>query len=210
LIASRLLGLYPVSHRTRLFVLPYLALLLGMLVEDVARRFLTPAVQAALLAIAVGFAAAAIANQVIQHRDRPEEDFAAAVPFLERHIAPGDVLLVHAASKEGFLLYSAMNGWQSTAIFGDTGWPCCVPGKDGRPGVSTGKAVLADLDSKIPPAFFGRIWLLYSTRPTHWSYVGLDEGDLWRKHVWERGCPPGPYLRFENLAVSPMICAAAK
>jgi hypothetical protein len=210
LAVSGALSWYPVSHRTRLFALPCLALLVAMVVEDAARRVLTPAVETAVLAIAVGFAAAAVANQVIQQRDRPEENFAAAVPFLERHVAPGDLLLVHAASKEGFLLYSAMNGWHSNAIFGDTGWPCCVPGKDGRPRVSTERAVLADLDSKIPSGFSGRIWLLYSTRPTHWSYVGLDEGNLWRKHVWERGCPPGPYLRFENLAVSPMNCAAQR
>jgi hypothetical protein len=66
--------------------------------------------------------------------------------------------------------------------------------------------VIQDLDSKIPPGYAGRVWLLYTTRPTHWSYTGLDEGDLWRKHLWERGCPPGPYLRFANLALSPMNC----
>jgi hypothetical protein len=208
LAASRILGLYPTSHRTRLFVLPCLALLCAMLLEDAARRLLTPTVQTAILAIAVTFAVAAGINQVIRHRDLPEEDYAAAVPFLQHHVAPGDLLLVHAASKEGLLLYSAMNNWQPNALFGDTGWPCCVPGKDGRPHTSTEQAVLADLDSKIPRGFSGRIWLLYSTRPTHWTYVGLDEGDLWRKHVWERGCPPGPYLRFENLAVSPMNCPA--
>ena len=210
LAASRILGLYPSSHRTRLFVLPCLALLVARIVERVAARFLTPAVQTALLGIAVVFSASAVANQVIQHRNVPEEDYAAAVPFLQRHVAAGDLLLVHASSKEGLQLYSAMNGWQSNAVFGDTGWPCCVPGKDGRPHTSTEQAVLADLDSKIPRGFSGRVWLLYSTRPTHWSYVGLDEGDLWRKHVWERGCPPGPYLRFENLAVSPMNCPASK
>ena len=210
LAASRLLGLYPTSHRTRLFVLPCLALLLATVLEDAGRRFLTPTVQTALAAIAVAFAASAVATQMIQHRDLPEEDYATAVPFLQHHVAPGDVLLVHAASKEGLQLYAAMNGWQPNAVFGDTGWPCCVPGKDGRPHTSTEQAVLADLDSKIPSGFTGRIWLLYSTRPTHWAYVGLDEGSLWRRHVWERGCPPGPYLRFENLAVSPMNCAALK
>ncbi|HEY4360057.1 MAG TPA: hypothetical protein VGN17_03770 [Bryobacteraceae bacterium] len=210
LAASRILGLYPTSHRTRLFVLPCLALLLAMILERAAARFLTPAAQTALLGIAIIFAASAVANQIIQHRKVPEEDYAAAVPFLQRHVAPGDLLLVHASSKEGLQLYSAMNGWRSNAVFGDTGWPCCVPGKDGRPHTSTEHAVLADLDAKIPRGFSSRIWLLYSTRPTHWMYVGLDEGDLWRKHVWERGCPPGPYLRFENLAVSPMSCTATK
>jgi hypothetical protein len=210
LAAARLLDLYPLSQRTRLFVLPCLALLVAMLLEDLGRRFLTPPIQATVLALAVAFAGAAIAGEWIQGRDLAEENFAAAVPFLKRHVAPGDMILVHAASKEGFLLYSAMDGWQPNAIFGDTGWPCCVPGKDGRPHASTEQAVLADLDSKIPSGFSGRIWLFFTTRPSQWTYVGLDEGELWRKHLWERGCPPGPYFRFENLALSPMDCVSAK
>jgi hypothetical protein len=210
LAASRLMGLYPISHRTRLFVLPCLALLAAMILEDFVPRLKTPPMQWALLALALGFAGLAITNQITQHRDLPEEDFAAAVPYLKTHVAPNDLLLVHAASKEGFLLYAAMDGWKSTALFGDTGWPCCVPGKEGRPGTSRPEAVLQDLDSKVPMGFTGRVWLFYSTRPTHWTYVGINEGDLWRKHLWERGCPPGPYVKFENLAVSPMDCVSAK
>jgi hypothetical protein len=66
--------------------------------------------------------------------------------------------------------------------------------------------VLEDLDRKIPKGFSGRLWLVYPTRDTHWKYVGLDEGKLWRNHAWDKGCPPGPYLAFANLAISPMDC----
>jgi hypothetical protein len=153
----------------------------------------------------------AASAQVIQHRDAAEEDYAGAVRFLEQRVKPGDLLLVHACCKEGFLLYSAMDGWNPPRVlYGDTGWPCCVRGKNARPGRSTESAVIADLDAQIPRGYSGRIWLLFTTRPTHWSYVGLNEGELWRKHLWERGCPPGPYLRFENLAVSPMDCVNAR
>jgi len=163
------------------------------------------------LALALGIAGHAVATQVIERRAVTEEDFAAAVRFLQQRVKPGDLLLVHACCKEGFLLYSKMEDWNPPQVlYGDTGWPCCARGKDARPGISTGSAVTGDLDAKIPRGYSGRIWLLFTTRPTHWSYVGLDEGEIWRKHLWERGCPPGPYLRFENLAVSPMDCVNAR
>ena len=212
LAASGALGWYPVSHRTRLFALPCFTLAVMMTVEDLLRRWSNrTAINVAALALAIGIAGYAASAQVIERRAVPEEDFAAAVRFLESHVQPGDLVLVHACCKEGFLLYSAMDAWNPPRVlYGDTGWPCCARGKDARPGLSTERAVIADLDAKIPRGYSGRIWLLFTTRPTHWSYVGIDEGELWRKHLWERGCPPGPYLRFENLAVSPMDCMSAR
>jgi hypothetical protein len=148
---------------------------------------------------------------VIERRDTAEEDFAAVVHFLEQRVKPGDLVLVHACCKEGFLLYSAMDRWNPPGVlYGDTGWPCCVRGKDARPRTSTKTAVIADLDAKIPRGYSGRIWLLFTTRPMHWRYVGLNEHEVWRKHLRERGCPPGPYFRFESLTVSPMDCVSAR
>jgi hypothetical protein len=211
LAASGALGWYPVSHRTRLFVLPCFALLVMMTLEDLLRPRFDRGFEALALALTLGIVAHAALNQVIERRAVPEEDFAAAVRFLEPRIRPGDLLLVHACCKEGFLLYSGMDGWKPPSVlYGDTGWPCCARGKDARPGKSTEAAVTGDLDAKIPRGYSGRVWLLFTTRPTEWSYVGLDEGELWRKHLWDRGCPPGPYLRFENLAVSPMNCVNAR
>jgi len=74
-------------------------------------------------------------------------------------------------------------------------------------GSSTEAAVLADLDSKIPREFSGRIWLFHSARPTHWDYTGLDEGEAWQRYFWNRNCRPGPYIRFPNLGISPVICS---
>ncbi len=216
LAAGGALGWYPVSHRTRLFALPCFTLLAMMTAEDLLRRwpdrwFDQKAVEATALALALGIAGHAAVSQVIERRATAEEDFAAAVRFLEQRVRPADLLLVHACCKEGFLLYSKMDGWNPPRVlYGDTGWPCCARGKNARPGSSTESAVIGDLDAKIPRGYSGRIWLLFTTRPTQWSYVGLDEGELWRKHLWDRGCPPGPYLRFENLAVSPMDCVNAR
>jgi hypothetical protein len=210
LALSGAMGWYPVSHRTRLFALPCFWLLAAMTAEDGLKRFhyrkLVPVIAVSLT---LGLAGSAVANQVIEGRATAEEDFAGAVAFLQQHAAPSDLLLVHACCKEGFELYAGMDAWTPPhVLFGDTGWPCCARGKDARPGKSTEQALVEDLDAKIPPRYSGRIWLLFTTRPTHWTYVGLNEGDLWRKHVWQRGCPPGPYLRFANLAVSPMNCVA--
>lgn len=209
LAAAGALGLYPASHRTRLFALPCLVLAAMMTAQDLLRRWTGPA-QALALALAVGVAGQATLAQVIQPHGTPEEDFDAAVRFLKQRVGSSDLVLVHACCKEGFALYSGMDHWTPPKVlYGDTGWPCCARGKDSRPGTSAESAVISDLDAKVPRGYTGRVWLLFTTRPTHWSYVGLDEGELWRKHLWERGCPPGPYFRFENLAVSPMNCVAA-
>jgi hypothetical protein len=211
--ASRALGWYPASRRTLLFLLPCFFLLVMMVADDLARRLGMPgrALNIAAFGLTLVVVSWAIAGQFIGPLGQPGENFADAVRFLQRRVAPGDIVLVHACCKEGFELYATMYGWQKPpVIYGETGWPCCARGKDARPGASTRQAALQDLDSRIPRGFSGRIWLLYATRPTHWAYVGLDEGALWRGHVWDRGCPPGPYFDFGNLTVSPMNCAEVR
>ncbi len=212
LAAAGGLGWYPVSHRTRLFAVPCFVLLAILTAEDLFPHLTDrKIVDGAAAVLTFGLVCFAVSSQMIESRAGAEEDFAGAVAFLQHRAGPSDLVLVHACCKEGFLLYSAMDGWNPPhVLFGDTGWPCCARGKDARPGTSSAASVIQDLDSKIPPGYSGRVWLLYTTRPTHWSYTGLDEGDLWRKHLWDRGCPPGPYFRFANLAVSPMNCIAAR
>jgi hypothetical protein len=211
------LGLYPVSHRTRLFAMPCFVLLAMLTVDDLLKKDLLrrfadrKLIHVMATALTIGLVGFAVASQIVSGFGTAEEDFAGAVSFLEKHAAAPDLILVHACCKEGFLLYSAMDGWNPPrVVFGNTGWPCCARGKDARPGASSERATIADLDAKIPRGYSGRVWLLYTTRPTHWSYTGLDEGNLWRNHLWDRGCPPGPYLRFANLAISPMNCVAAR
>ncbi len=215
-------GLYPISHRNRLFCLPCFVLLAMMVAEDFL-GILKARQTAALLAIALtlGLAGFAIADQVIGARDVATEDYSAAVAFLRQHVAASDLVLVHACCQEGFLLYSAMDRWQPRhLLYGDTGWPCCARGhdvhtpdvhtKDARPGPSAEAAVIGDIDAKVPRGYSGRVWLLFTRRPTHWAYTGLDEGELWREHLWARGCPPAAYLPLPGLAISPMDCMPAR
>jgi hypothetical protein len=204
LAVSDALHWYPSSPRTRLFVLPGFLLVAAMNAEDLVgqsgRRYVGAVVW--LITIAVG--SQAIWQQIGEHRDRPQENFARAVEILRQRVAPTDLLLVHPSVIEGFKLYTAMEGWHDhPAIYGDTGWPCCARS---RASTSTERALAADLDRMVPRGFTGRIWLFYSARHTHWTYVGLDEGQLWRNHLWDRGCPPGPYLNFENMVIAAMDC----
>lgn len=205
-------GLYPISHRNRLFCLPCFVMLAMMVAEDML-AILRAREAVAILAIplTLGLAGFAIAGQVSRARDVPEEDYSSAVAFLRQHAAASDLVLVHPCCQEGFLLYSAMDRWQPPhLLFGSTGWPCCTRDKDTRPGLSTEAAVIADIDAKIPRGYSGRVWLLFTTRQAHWAYAGLDEGELWRNHLRTRGCRPAAYLPFTGLAISPMDCMPAR
>jgi hypothetical protein len=211
--ASSALGWYPASRRTLLFLLPCFFLLVMMVADDLTGRFPTcrPASNIAAWGLTLLIVSEGVAGQFMGPLDQPLEDFAGAVRFLQQRVTPGDIVLVHACCKEGFELYAGMYGWRTPpVIYGETGYPCCARGKGVWPGASTKQAVLHDLDSKIPPGFSGRIWLLYTIRHSHWAYVGLDEPDVWRHHVWDRGCPPQAYFDFGNLTVIPMNCVAVR
>ena len=208
---------YPSSPRTRLFALPCFLLVAAMNAEDLCRWLIGAAsvgarraaafVGAAAWLTAIGVGSEAVWKQVRGHQNQPAEDFAGAVQFLRQHVAPSDLLMINASVIEGFKLYTVMEGWHDhKAIYGDTGWPCCARDRIAAPGASTERAVFEDLDRKIPKGFAGRVWLLYSARHTHWVYAGLDEGVLWRAHLMDRGCPPGPYRVLENIAISAMDC----
>ena len=204
--AAGVLGWYPDSHRTRLFILPCFMLLLTMTAEELFNR-LKLRIEPLVLCAALAIPSVALWKQVAEHRNKPEENIAGAIQFLKTHVGAVDLLLVHPSVREGFLLYTRMDGWKAPqAIFADTGWPCCQRGRDPMPGGSTEKAIVEDLDARIPRGFSGRIWLYYTTRPTHWTYVGMNEQNTWKQYFWERGCTAGPYFAFENQGICPMDC----
>jgi hypothetical protein len=208
LAVSGALHWYPSSPRTRLFVLPGFLLVAAMNAEDLVRPSGRRYVGAVVWLATIAVGSQSVWKQISEHQNRPQEDFARAIQILRQRVAPSDLLLVHPSVIEGFKLYTAMEGWHDHhAIYGDTGWPCCVRNKISTPGSSTVRALSEDLDRKVPRGFTGRIWLFYSARHTHWTYVGLDEGQLWRNHLWDRSCPPGPYLNFENMVITAMDCS---
>jgi hypothetical protein len=196
------------SYRTRLFLFPCFLIVALMGLEDMSGWiFKRRADAAAWLALAAAVLLG-IRSELRSRPNFPKEDVDGAVRFLERTVAPDDLFIVHPSVGESFRLYSSVHGWTSPPVtFGDTGWPCCPRGKIARPGASTRKAVIADLDRMIPPRYSGRVWLFYTIRPTHWDWVGLDESNVWRDYFSDRGCAmPKPYLQFENLAITFAVC----
>jgi hypothetical protein len=149
-----------------------------------------------VLVVALGFIAVTAWKQVQAHRNRPEEDYAGAVQYLRDHTMPSDLVFVHASVKEGFKLYARMDNWNRPVTFGDTGHPCC------RRSVST-KSPVDDLAGRIP---HGRIWLFYSTRSSHWDYVGRDESRIWRNYLTSHGCAETSTANLPNIAITQMDC----
>ena len=216
LFASEVLGWYPASPRTQLFVRPCFLLLLAMNVEDLVtfmkwRRGLVDAV--VILATAVVMFLG-VRKQFHEGRFQPEEDMSGAVRYLRKNVGPSDLVLVHASLREGFLLYTSMlgttQGWTAKpVIYGDTGWPCCPRGRPAGVDISTPEKIRRDLDAKVPHDFHGRIWLFYTNRPLHWDYVRVEDSKLWQNYFWSRDCRPELYIRFANLGLTPMTCAPA-
>jgi len=130
-----------------------------------------------------------------------------AVRYLHQKVSPSDVVLVHASLREGFLLYSAIEGWTAPpVIYGDTGWPCCPRDRPSGPDTATPDKVNRDLDDKVPRDFHGRIWLFYTDRPLHWDYLHAYDPKIWQNYFWSRNCRPQVYIRFANLGLVPMNC----
>ena len=145
-------------------------------------------------------------NAASSYKAETVEDYPATLRYVQEHAKPEDLVLVHADARQGFLLYSAIEKWDRELHYGNTGWPCCTR-EHGMP-VTSEDATRADVNRMIPEGFQGRVWLVYANRPLHWKFLGLDEGDLWRRSVWDRGCLPADYRDVGAIVVSPMDCKA--
>ena len=210
LFASEVLGWYPASPRTQLFVRPCFLLLVAMNAEDLVTfmKWRRRTVDAVVILAAAVVMFLGVRKQFHEGRFQPEEDMSGAVRYLRKNVGPSDLVLVHPSLEEGFLLYTAMQGWTAKpVIYGDTGWPCCPRGRPAGVDISTPEKIRRDLDSKIPRDFHGRIWLFYTNRPTHWAYVLVEDSKLWQNYFWSRDCRPDLYIRFANLGLTPMTCA---
>jgi hypothetical protein len=209
LFASELLGWYPASPRTQLFVRPCFLLLLAMNTEDLVTflKWRRRNMDAAIILAAAVVMFLGVRKQFHEGRFQPEEDMSGAVRYLRKNVGPSDLVLVHPSLREGFLLYTAMQGWNAKpVIYGDTGWPCCPRGRPPGVDVSTPEKIQRDLDAKIPRDFHGRIWLFYTDRPLHWAYVRVEDSKLWQNYFWSRNCRPELYIRFANLGLTPLKC----
>lgn len=211
LVIAGLAGWYPNSHRTRLFLLPGFILAAAITADELLARWKLGSVAALCLALAVP--AYAISKEVGEHRNQPQEDTAAAVRYLQARVAPGDLIVVHPSAREGFLLYTAMDGWKvpyRQVVFSGIGWPCCQRDIPVKPPSPTPAQVHADLAARLPPVLTGRLWLFFTSRTTHWDYVGLIEPEEWERYLGSRGCASQSYTDFGGLAIRMMQCPDPK
>ena len=207
-------GVYPISGRTSLFLLPPFLILTASCLQLVAhaglrfgpRRALDRVLTVAVVSAVVLFAGNWVRRPVAA-LTAPVEDMASAIAFLRANVRDGDFLWVHASSVEGFKLYQTIEPWPvASAGFGRTGWPCCPRGAAAARGTADAEEVRLDLERGLPATFTGRVWLLYTTRPEHWRFVGLDESKVTEAVFLERGCQQGTAPTFLNTGVSVFDC----
>jgi len=210
LASAAALHWYPLSYRTRLFVVPGFILMSTMAVEKICLLLFSrrATINGLVWTLIAATAVLGVRSQIIADPNLPKEDVDGAVRFLQTAVSPQDLLLVHPSVGETFRLYANMHQWTSApVVYGDTGWPCCPRGKDARPASSTQEAVTRDLRRMIPAGYSGLVWLLYTIRPTHWDWVGLDESRVWRSYLAAHGCQVSrPNRQYENVAITVAEC----
>ncbi len=204
---------YPLTRRTSLFLLPFIVLLLAsslqlmsyFLLSRFHKHWLKMLLDAAVLGVILLMLAGVVRRTPLAISKIPIEDIDSAVLFLRGHVQSGDVLWVHASCSESFKLYARMRGWQGATVkYGQTGWPCCARGVFNY--TSSEKLVRDDFSSVIPDAFSGRVWLLYTNRFYHWQILGVDEREIMKTILREKGCSETQTPVFHNVGVSSFNC----
>jgi len=214
-LLADVLALYPISHRTSLFLLPSLLLVLAAGFE------LIPPVAAAALGrlrvvtcwnVAMICATCAIATVFIRAQwfvpfGQPDEDTQGAFSFLKPLVEQGDAVWVHANASEGFKLYSHIPPWKPGGLIarGDTGWPCCRRHLLVQGSASAGVAISSDMDAKLPAHLPARLWFLYSSRSME-AQNSQRELRLARLYLADRGCRESPGRSFVGIAVLLFEC----
>jgi hypothetical protein len=213
------LSLYPVNERMSLFLLPAVVLLglmgLQLIVEFLQLRMrrvvLMPVADILLVCVTLLAISGSILKQPLAAQNIPLEDMESAMRFLRADVHAGDLVWVHASVSEDFKLYRRMAGWNGPPVqFGNTGWPCCPRGIAAVKGTGREADVRNDIDRAIPMNFRGRVWLVYTTRPEHWEFVGIDESRILNDLFRERGCRRVPAPFFHGIGVGIFDCESIK
>ncbi len=204
------IGVYPISERTTLFLLPVWIVLLLQLVRVISTvlprwsfRWQQPAFLIAALLLAVGPAR----MMRLPGSIKLQEDAEGAVAHLQKSVRPGELLWVHGSAAETFALYRKTLDWNPTDIwYSSTGWPCCARNRPLARKASTVAATRADFAQIVPEDYQGRLWLLYTMRPEHWEWAGMDEPAEVKKLLQERGCMIEPAPSFVNMGAVSALC----
>jgi len=216
-VIASLFSWYPSTARTCLFLLPYVALIVMADVQQTSdfilqrwtRCWLTSVFDIALVGLTLAIAVTATKANYLRSLDQPPEDLNSAVSYLNEHVQPNDFLWIHPSVEEGFKFYKQVVGWKGqTAEVGHTGWPCCPRGVVALRGRGTEAAVRSDVEQRIPVGVWRKIWYFYTTRKAHWDFVGLDESQVTRNVLLERGCFETTRALFLGVGISSFDCDA--
>lgn len=210
---------YPMRDRTTLFLLPAVIVLLISSAQGIAHLLLlrlprnigTLLPDAALAGSIVLALWVGTGRQIAWIGSSPEEDVAGAMRFLHSYAKSDDVLWVHASCSESFKAYEQMRGpLRASVRFGRTGWPCCPRGIPVLPRSGDEVETRADLDAAVPAGVAGRVWLLYTKRPEHWRFVGLDESRVVESVFRARACRQEATPPFQNIGITLFACGASR
>lgn len=201
------LGLYPLTLRTGLLLLPSILLMLlcGVLtLRALAARIRGEVFVDGAALVVVAWIFSTFCALPFTHRSSGE-DYEGAVAYLKASVRGGERVLVHASCDEGFRLYARLLGLgEERAIYGNTGWPCC-PRELGR---LVTRDVDADVAASLPPNYRGRLYLLVTDRLEHWVFVGRDERPLLVAALRARGCLIRPAHSFRQVSLVPFDCGS--
>jgi hypothetical protein len=207
LLCANYSGHYPATLRTSLFLAPSAALALAGALWRLV-RWAPRLANAGLGVLLIALAANA-------YRELPSakanEAMDEAVSEVYAAYEQGDGIYVHASVAEGFRLYASLRAFEPGLRFqGRTSWACCPRHLPFARGRTDAVSVNADLRRLFAGPLPPRLWILWTNRAEHWTWVGHDDRPVIAKFFDARGCKEKPTPSFENVGLHLLICGDQK
>jgi hypothetical protein len=214
LLILNLMHMYPLhSLMLTLCVLPCVAIGLALAIEALCQEFVIPFVPVrfrmaiwstlCVLGLVFIFLPSMMPLRWLEYQ---EEDAEGAIHYLKSHVAPGDLVYVHASASETSRLYLRMLQWQpALLIYGHTGYPCCTR-KSQDYALPDELQYREDFDNAIRDSHPKRLWLVFTGRKDHWEYLHRDESQILTGRLPGLGCSSVFTLRLVNEVVYEFDC----
>ena len=151
-----------------------------------------------------------VRKQFHEGRFQPEEDMSGAVRYLRKNVAPSDLVLVHPSLREGFLLYTRDSRLDRAARDLRRHRMALLPARQAARRGCLDAGEDPARSGRQNPARFSRPDLAVLYRPSDALGLCSRRGfQALAKLLLEPQLPcPKLYIRFANLGLTPMRCAA--
>jgi hypothetical protein len=219
-------GYYPlISPRLNIFLLPAVLVLFGIGVQAlvVRGRLLfgrSRPVRASLrsprpyAAIGIGLAALFILRIAVvgpapffTWAAATDEDTEAAVSYLAEVAGPGDVLYVDTSMLEPLRWYARFAPIDvARVVQGTIAWPCCPRDKILDRQASPERVLPPEIDRIFAGGVGDTLWMLYTGRPYHRKFIGVNYPDRFDAFLRERGCRNVDNPHFEGVRLDGYQC----